>query len=302
MVKSSKTVVALSLLIAGLALIAAGTGLFWQDGGDSYSFTTLRGQTAEIYGQGLYRYDTLFVGAGSKGTDAITLFLGIPLLVLSTLLYWRGSLRGSLMLTGALAYFLYVYASYALGTVAYNELFLLYITLFSSSLFALVLAFRSIDLQALPSNFLASLPRLGLAIFLFASGLVTLVVWGSPLVVALFQDKPPGRMDTYTTPVTYALDLAIITPAVFLSSLLILRRAPAGYLIAFPLLVVEAMLAPVITAQTVSQVSAGVSFPPAQIVGPIAGFVVLALMATSFIVSILRNVSASGKSQSARVR
>jgi hypothetical protein len=113
----------------------------------------------------------------------------------------------------------------------------------------------------------------------------------------LVQSGPPERMDTYTTPVTYALDLGIITPAVFLSGILILRRASLGYLIAFPLLVVEAMLAPVITAQTVSQVSAGVSFPPAQIVGPIAGFVVLALVAIWFIVAILRNISDSTLSQ-----
>ena len=106
-------------------------------------------------------------------------------------------------------------------------------------------------------------------------------------------------MDTYATPVTYALDLAIITPAVFLSGVLVLRRTPRGYLIAFPLLVVEAMLAPVITAQTVSQVSAGVSFPSAQIVGPIAGFVVLALVAIWFIVAIVSNISDSALPQAA---
>jgi hypothetical protein len=85
--KTSNVVVGLSALIAVLALVAAGTGLLYGDGGSPFTFTSLRGQPVEIYGQGLYRYDTLFQGAGNKGTDMVTLFLGIPLLVLSVLLY-----------------------------------------------------------------------------------------------------------------------------------------------------------------------------------------------------------------------
>ncbi len=90
---------------------------------------------------------------------------------------------------------------------------------------------------------------------------------------------------------TYALDLAVITPATFISGALILRRSPLGYLIALSLLVLEAMLAPLIVAQTVSQLAAGVTFTPAEIIGPIAGFVVLALVAVWTIFAILRGIS-----------
>jgi len=209
-----------------------------------------------MYGRGLYRHDTLFAGAGNRGTDAVTLLLGIPLLIASTVLHRRGSARGTLLLTGTLAYFLYVDASYALGAVAYNELFLLYVALLSASLYAFVLAFGSIDLRTLGSP---GLPRRGLAAFLFASGLVTLIVWSGPVVAALLQGAPPARLDSYATPVTFALDLATITPATFLAGVLVLRRDPRGYRIALSLLVLEAMLAPLIALQTVSQLSAGVA-------------------------------------------
>src|SRR5205823_6184751 len=119
--KQSHAVVGLAALIAALALIAAGTGLFWQDASRPFSFTTLRGQTVEMYGRGLYRFDTRFMGAGNRGTDAVTLVLGIPLLATATLRYRRGSLRSGLLLLGTLAYFLYVYASLALNA-AYNNL------------------------------------------------------------------------------------------------------------------------------------------------------------------------------------
>jgi len=141
LVRTSSAVVWLAALIALLALVAAGTGLFWLSGDGPLTVTTVRGETVELYGRGLYRDDSVFKGAGFRGTDAVTLVLAIPLLVITTLLYRRGSLGGGLLLTGTLGFFLYNYASLALGA-AYNNLFLVYVALFGASLFAFVLAFR----------------------------------------------------------------------------------------------------------------------------------------------------------------
>lgn len=288
--KPSPTIVGLATLIAALALIAAGAGLFWHDAGSSYRFTTPRGQTVELYGRGLYRFDTRFMAASSRGTDAVTLILGIPLLIVATLRYRRGSLRWGLLLVGTLGYFLYVYASLTLNA-AYNDLFLVYVALCSASLFALILAYRSIELPALQSHFLPNLPRRGPALFMVASGLVTLIIWLSPLLSALVQGQPPALLGSSTTMVTDALDLAIITPATIIAGALILRRSPLGYLIACSLLVLEMLLAPLIAAQTVSQVVAGVSFSAGQIVGPIAGFSILGLGAVVVTVALLRAIS-----------
>src|SRR6266478_3763602 len=170
----SKAVVWLSALIAVLAL-AAGVGLFYQNGGSSFSFTTLHGQTVQLYGQGLYHYDTIASASQEKGQDVVTLFLGIPLLVVSLLLYRKGSLRGHLLLTGTLGYFLYTYGSMAFLT-SYNPLFLAYVALFSASLFAFVLALTSFDLQSLSAHFSPHLPRRSFAVFLFAVGLFLFVM------------------------------------------------------------------------------------------------------------------------------
>jgi hypothetical protein len=56
--------------------------------------------------------------------------------------------------------------------------------------------------------------------------------------------------------------MAVIAPASILAGLLILRQTALGYLIALALLVLEAMLAPMIAAQMVSQLSAGVELTP----------------------------------------
>ncbi len=106
MMKTSKMVALLASLVAVMAAVAATAGLFLQ-GGEPYTFTTLHDQPVQIYGQGLYQFDTLFIGAGYKGQDAVALFLGVPLLLFSVVKYRRGSLSGHLLLTGALGYFLF---------------------------------------------------------------------------------------------------------------------------------------------------------------------------------------------------
>lgn len=289
----SKIVAGLSWFVAALALVAAGTGLLADSQAGPVSFTTVHGQVSELYGGGLYRNDTVFVAAGQRGTDAVTLVLGIPLLVASSLRYRRGSLRGALLLTGTLGYFLYVYASMALGTVVYNELFLVYVTLFSASLFAFVLAFTGIDRTAMAARFLAAMPRRGPAVFLLASAVVTVVVWSTPVIDALIRETTPARLDVYSTPVTTALDLAIITPTAVLAGVFILRFVALGYVLAISLLVLEVMLAPLLVAQTASQLWAGVTFPAGQIVGPMVGFATVALIAIWVLVAILRNIADS---------
>jgi hypothetical protein len=72
---------------------------------------------------------------------------------------------------------------------------------------------------------------------------------------------------------------------------LILRRRPFGYVVAFSLLVLEALLMPLITIATIAQVRLGISFTPGEIVGPIAGFSVFAALSIWVIASLLRHVS-----------
>jgi len=288
--KSSPIVVWLSCLIVLLALLATGAGVLWPHSGAPFPFTSVRGQEVAIYGQGLYRYDTLFTGAANRGTDVVTLICAIPLLAYATLRYWRGSVRGSLLLLGTLVYFLYVYGSYALG-IAFNPLFLVYIALFSASLFAFVLLFASIDRQRLTDHLAPDLPRRGVAIFMFFSGLATLAIWLQPLLNELTQNQLPAFVGSYSTKITDVLDLGIITPATFIAGTLIWRRDGLGYLVGFSLLVLEIMLTPMIVAQTVSQLLAGITFTLAEMIGPMIGFATLGLFALWVLWILLRNTT-----------
>ncbi|HEY5529235.1 MAG TPA: hypothetical protein VIL51_07315 [Thermoleophilia bacterium] len=283
-----RSVTWLASIVVLLGIVATCVGLFWGGGPGSSVYTSLRGEEVEIYGRGIYAHDSIFRAAGNRGTDVATLALGVPLLIISTVLARRGSARANLFLLGLLAYFLYVYASVALSS-AYNGLFLVYVALFAASLFAFVQCFSSLHRRD-GGLFPGPLPRRGIAAFMFFSGVATVIIWLMPLIDALARGVPPDTLQHYTTMVTEVLDLGVIVPAVFISGFYLVRRRPLGYLVAIPLLVLIAMLLPAIALQTAFQVSAGVSLTPGEIIGPIAGFAILGALALWILAVIARKV------------
>jgi hypothetical protein len=298
--KSSKTVIWLSRLIAALALVAAGIGLFYRDGGDVFSFTTLHGQSVQIYGQGLYRYDIPITAVGYRAGDAVTLFLAVPLLIISLLFYGRGQLRGGLLLTGVLAYFLYTYGSMAFGA-AYNPLFLVYIVLFSASLFALVLSLMSFDVQELSAHFSTGLPRRGIGLFLIVSGVILALVWlVLSLVPALLAGIVPLEVASYTTFITGVVDIGIVAPALILSGVLLLRNAPLGYLLASTMLVFTMTLGTNLLVAGIAQVVAGV-VSMGQFLGFTVPFAILTLIAIWLTIVLFRSCSHATRDQKVSV-
>lgn len=276
--------------IAVLALFAAGIGLFYPNDGAPFSFTAVRGETVQIWGQGWYRYDTPIGALSFKAADLITLFLGIPVLIISFVLYRQGSFRGGLLLTGALAYFLYNYISQGFGA-AYNNLFLVYTLLFSASLFGLILALASFDVQTLPAHFADTLPRRGIGIFLIVSGVILSLIWiVLSILPALLQSKAAPEAYYYTTFMTGIVDIGIVAPALLIAGVLILRRVPLGYLLASTMLVFTSILGPNLTAGGVMQILAEV-ITVGQAMAFTVPFVILALIAIGLTVRLFRSFS-----------
>jgi len=292
--KTSTPLFWLSLSITVLALVAASAGLFWQGGSGPFTFTTLRGEQVEIYGQGLYQYDTPIVALGFKMADAVTLGLAIPLLVLALMLYRRGALRGGILLAGVLAYLLYNYSSLAFGA-AFNNLFLVYVAVMALSLFAFVIALGAFDPVALVTHCLPTLPQRAIGLYLIASGVILLLLWlVLSIIPALLQGKAPPEVWSYTTVVTFVLDMGIIAPALIVAGALLLRRAPFGYLLSAVLLVFTVILGVNLTAGGIAQLLSGV-ITRGQFIGMSASFSVLTLFALGYTVALFRSFSQSEK-------
>jgi len=280
----------LAPLIAVLALLSASLGFFTPGDGEPVSLTTARGETVEIWGQGLYQYDTPIGATGFRAADVITLALAIPILLISILMYRRGSLKGGLLLTGALSYFLYNYTSMGFGA-AYNNLFLAYILIFSASLYGLILALLTFDLKTLPSHFGAGLPRNGISIFLIISGIILSLIWlVLSIVPALLAGKAPPEASYYTTFITGIVDIGMIAPALILGGVLIRRGTPFGYLLASNMLIFTCILGANLIAAGIIQVTKEV-ITIGQAMAFTVPFAILTLIAVWFTVVLFRNFS-----------
>jgi hypothetical protein len=289
--KKSNALTLLTLLVAILATAYTSIGLFSNGGPGPFEFTTLHGQTVEIYGQGIYQNDASFRAPIFRGTDAVVLFVCVPVLLIALAWYRRGSLRGGLLLTSMLAFFLYNSASMAFGA-AYNNILLLYIISFSLSFFATILAFTNIDLGTLAARTSLKLPRIWIAVFLFIAGL-SLLVWLMDIVVALLSGTVPFTLGPYTTEATYVIDLGIILPTAYLAGILVLRRSPLGTLLASILITVNVTIGLVVASQSIVQALDGIILTPAQYAAYVAPFVTLSIIAIVLLISIQRNISDS---------
>ena len=288
--KISKTLIRLSYLVVLLTVIATLVGLFLPGGKGPFTFTTLHGKTVDMYGSGLYQNDTVLGAVGYKIGDASTLILAIPLLLFSLWRYRRGSLRGGILLTGVFMYLLYYYGSMALGA-AYNNLFLIYIVLTSSTFFGLLIAVASFDQFSLPARFSKSLPVRGISIFLIISGLALFCIWlFLSILPALFAGSVPDEVASNTTVITFVVDMGLIAPSMVIVGTMLSRRAPMGYVLASIFLVFIDVLGLALLAMGIRQEVAGL-MKIGQFIGFVVSFAILTLFSLGFTASLFRNIS-----------
>ena len=135
----------LVILIIIFAVVACSVALFAPSDGESYFFQSLRGEKVEIYGKGIYKYDSLSMAVQAIAQDYVTLFVAVPLLVIALIMFNKNMMKGKLLLAGIVYYFFYTYFLYAF-TSAFNGLFLVYIALYSMSVISLILIIMNTDL------------------------------------------------------------------------------------------------------------------------------------------------------------
>lgn len=209
-----------SITIAVLALIATLSGLFWK---------------------GLYKGDTISGAAQMMGQDLVTLIIGIPILLISLYLLSKGSLRGKLIWMGTIFYFLYSYASMSFLT-SFNQLFLVYVAIFSISLYTLLGEMFSMDIKIVKKSFSPGVISKITAVFLVVIGLMLAAMWLKMIIDSLLTGIAPSALESYTTLVIQALDLGIVVPAAVISGILLFKGKEWGYMLASIFLIKASLL------------------------------------------------------------
>jgi len=287
--KLSSTIFWIALAAAILVAFAALMGLFWQSSAQPFQFTTLHGQSVEIYGQGLYQYDQSVIAVGFRIGDAYTLLVGLPCLLVSLWLALRGSLRGGLFLAGSLAYLLYLYLSLGFGA-AYNNLLLIYILIVDLALLGLFAAVRALDTNSLPGHYSANAPIRGTGIFLIITGAILFLIWLLlSMLPALLAGSVPVELGSYTTVITFVVDMGILAPSLIAGGWLLLRRDPLGYLMAPILLVFMDVLGTGLIFMGCGQMLLGM-MSMGQFIGLVVSFAILTFISIGFTIQLFRSI------------
>jgi hypothetical protein len=227
-----------------------------------------------------------------KGTDCMVLFLAIPLLVIALIMDIKDNiLKTKLFLTGIIVFFLYYSVSYSIGAI-YNVLHLLYIVLFSCSLFALIIGYGLLKNYSIKIS--GKIYTNGLKIFLVFCGLSLFVAWLPDIVVSLINKKSLELIEIYTTQITYVLDMAIISPMIFICLYNLSKKNNVGYILLGIILNMLVMTGVMVIFQTIIPAKAGIELPVGAIITKVGIFVVLAIIAIYYEIKLFKNMQSSG--------
>jgi hypothetical protein len=195
---------ALSVAIASLLLVTSVAGLL---------FGT----------RGLYRPDAATMPT-LVGQDALSLVIGLPLLLGSMYLAQRGSLRGVLLWAGVLFYFAYSYSYYVLSP-EFNALYLGYLLIVSMSVYGLLALLLSADAEAVKARFATRTPVHLIGGFMMGMAALLGAKWVGGILGALQAGVTPAHKEI----VVWSLDLVIALPALFWAGAWLWRRQPLGF-------------------------------------------------------------------------
>jgi len=274
--KYRKSITLLVLCIAVLSLLAAGIGVLSSGMlGQQHTFLSIWGETVSIFGKGIYANDSVSSVAQAIAQDLVTIFLGVPLLILSSFFARKGYLRARLLLAGTLAYFLYTYMSYSFLCM-YNSLFLVYVALMSLSFFAFVLVMMSFDMKMIEQAFQDNFPVKTIGIFMIVFVSLIGLMWLGRIVPPLMTGTAPAGLQHYTTLVIQVMDLGFVIPVSILSAILLMKRKPFGLLLASVMCMKGVTLSTALTAMVIVQIIAGVSMTAAEvIIFPVANVLII---------------------------
>lgn len=284
-----KTENILCLLLSCIAVCVATIGLFYSDGGESILVNNIYGQQLELYGKGIYAYNSLMTVSSRLGADwmgIISGFLMIALCILDKKFLWANLLK-----TAQSVMFVYYFAC-LIFSISMNRLYLLYVFGFGLSfLLSIILVvenYKTIEVKESAKR----CKNWGISLCLAISGGLTLAIWISMIVPYMIANNYGDLLGVLTTEATYAIDLGILCPAMIICAILIRKKKDFGYIMAPNLLYILFCVGPMVILQNVYCFILGISVPVPAYIGTVLSFVVMCIFALVFLcksISILEN-------------
>jgi len=266
--KNMKSIVILVFLISILAIIATSFGILTNDERGIDKITSVHGKVVELHGNGIYHNMSWDVAVQGIGQDYVTLFIGIPALLLGLFSTLKGSLKGKIFLSGVIFYLFINYLFYTIMAM-YNELFIVYFSLMGLTFFALATLLFSFDLKSLPRKFTHKVPNKLTGIFLIVNTIMIAMLWFQVIIPPLVDGSIiPEQVQHYTTLIVQGMDLGLLLPLAFVSGIFFIQKKTLGFLLAPIYVVFLSFQMTALLGKIIAMSIVGVSAGPALIVIP----------------------------------
>jgi hypothetical protein len=242
----------------------------------------------------LYQDDTSWATSALRGGDLVTLVVAVPTLVVAMILASRGSSRARLVWVGALAYAVYNYAFYVFGA-AFNDLFLVHVVAFSSSILALIVTVTGVDASAIARGYGPRAPIRAVAALLVLVGVVFATLWSVfSISYAVTGRLSLGAATLEGMQTVFAIDLSLMVPGMALAGVLLWRRRSWGFVMGAAMSVFGAVYQLNLAAAGWFQAKAGVE--GVKRIDPVgAVFIVVFLIATAVMIRTLHPVESGSR-------
>lgn len=165
--------------------------------------------------------------------DAIDLFFIVPLLMISTVFMFRGSLKWTYIWLGTMLYNFYSFILYCF-IVHFNVLFLLYCAILGLTFYTVLLFIISVDKIILNKISFTIKSARAMAYLLLFVAISFLFLWLSDIIPAIIQNQMPVTVTQggmFTNPV-HVIDLAFLIPAMIILGIAIFKKNIIASLIA----------------------------------------------------------------------
>lgn len=282
-----KIITMIVLAIVVLAGAAAIIGIFWSFGDGPFIYQSIRGLDIEIYGKGIYHHMPSDVAIQGIAHDYVTLFIAIPLLLISLIGYLKKSIRLQFLLSGVLGFIFVTYWFYtAMGM--YNFLFLCYVALMGLSFFGVFLLTRKLE-QMSNYRFSEKTPAKLVGGFLMINAVAIAFLWLGIVVPPLIDGTIyPAELNHFTTLIVQGFDLGLLLPISFVVGLMLYRKKRLGYLYSTIYLGFLSLLMTALTAKIIAMAMSGVNVIPSIFIIP--SFNIITILCAYFMIKNVQSV------------
>ncbi len=237
---------------------------------------------------GLFYPDTYFLEtpqwhAQCIGQDILDLFLIVPVLIFSGLFCCKDNKVFYPIFGGTVLYIAYTFVIYCFA-VHYNFLFLVYCFILGLAVYAFIYFINVVKKKSVEKWYDEKTPVKWTGVYLLIPTIIFYFLWLSKNIPAAVHNTTPDDVlqnGLITNPV-HALDIALFLPGLIITSVLLIKKHPLGYLLAPAILVFFILMNTTIAVLALIMNLKGVSQSGFSVVWMMSGFAIASILMLFF--------------------